>query len=188
MLSGRLFTVPYFLVRSSGSSANRYGRPSWFFMYRGGRRRGFIAVGVGRRKMAARTAKCSMSTILQKNTQSRCRAIRCGQSKHQAFLKEGWGGKRNETRKPFQIPSQLTPKDDLKHPCVHRASKHWSDGCSNMANTLRHFALSTGSIGKCWMSSLLHVQYWPSIIQPATSGSRHRTFLIVFLQSQQRNA
>ena len=59
--------------------------------------------------MATRNAKCSMSTILQKNTQSRCRAIRCGQSKHQAFLKEGWRGKRNETRKPFQIPSQLTP-------------------------------------------------------------------------------
>ena len=79
--------------------------------------------------MAARNTKCSISTILRKNTvgdceQSRCRAIKCGQSKHQAFLKEGWGEKRNETRKPFQIPSQLTPKDDLKHPCLHRASKH----------------------------------------------------------------
>ena len=52
---------------------------------------------------------------------------------------------RNETRKPFQIPSQLTPKDDLKHPCLHRASKHCSDGCSNMANTLRRCALSTGN-------------------------------------------
>ena len=174
MLSGRLFTVPYFLVRSSGSSANRYGRPSGFFMYRGGRRRGFIAVGGGRPKMATRNAKCSMSTILQKNTQSRCRAIRCGQSKHQAFLKEGWGEKKKQNEEAFSN--------------AHRESKHWCDGCSNMANTLRHCALSTGSIGKCWMSSLLHVQYWPSIIQPATSGSRHRTFLIVFLQSQQRNA
>ena len=33
----RLFTVwvPYFLVRSSGSSPYRYGRPSWFHVYRG---------------------------------------------------------------------------------------------------------------------------------------------------------
>ena len=148
MLSGKLssglFTVPYFIVRSSGSSANRYERPSCFLVYRGG----FIAVGLGgggggRRKMAARNTKCSISTILRKNTvgdceQSRCRAIWCGQSKHQAFLKEGWGEKRNETRKPFQNPQ--------------RESKHWSDGCSNMANTLRHCALSTGSIGKWWMS------------------------------------
>lgn len=168
-MSGRLFTVPYFFVRSSGSSSNRYGRPSWFLMYRGGRRLGFIAVGEGRRKMAARNAKRSIKTILRKNTvghceQSRCRAIRCGRSKHQAFLRGGWWDKRNETGKPFQIPSQLTPEEDLKHPCVHRASKHWSDGCSNMANTLRHCALSKGNIGKCWVSSLLHVQYWPSII------------------------
>ena len=129
MLSGKLsaglFTVPYFIVRSSGSSANRYERPSCFLVYRGG----FIAVGWGggggRRKMAARNAKRSISTILRKNTvgdceQSRCRAVRCGQSKHQAFLRGGWGEKRNETGKPFQIPSQLTPKKDLKQPCVHR--------------------------------------------------------------------
>ena len=33
-----LFTVPYFFVRSSGSSAYRYGRSSWFHMYEGGGR------------------------------------------------------------------------------------------------------------------------------------------------------
>ena len=31
----RLFTVPYFFVSSSGSSAYRYGRPSWFYVCRG---------------------------------------------------------------------------------------------------------------------------------------------------------
>ena len=33
----RLFTVPYFFVSSLGSSAYRYGRPSWFCVPRGGR-------------------------------------------------------------------------------------------------------------------------------------------------------
>ena len=31
----RLFTVPYFFVRSSAWSAYRYGRPSWFYVCRG---------------------------------------------------------------------------------------------------------------------------------------------------------
>ena len=79
--------------------------------------------------MAVRCAKRSISTSLRIYTlgdceQSRCQAIGRGQSKHQAFLRGGWSEKRNETGKPFQIPSQLTPKEDLKHPCVHRASKH----------------------------------------------------------------
>ena len=38
----RLFTVPYFLVRSPGSSAYRSERSSWFYMYR----RGVAGVGV----------------------------------------------------------------------------------------------------------------------------------------------
>ena len=36
----RLFTVPYFSVRLSKSSAYQYGRPSWFRMYQGDRGRG----------------------------------------------------------------------------------------------------------------------------------------------------
>ena len=31
----RLFTVPCFFLRSSGSSAYQYGRPSWFYVCRG---------------------------------------------------------------------------------------------------------------------------------------------------------
>ena len=41
----RLFTFPYFVVRSSGSSALGYGRPSWFHMYQGAGRRGPGASG-----------------------------------------------------------------------------------------------------------------------------------------------
>ena len=40
LLFPRVFTVPYFFVRSSGSNAYRYGRPSWFNMSRGGWCRG----------------------------------------------------------------------------------------------------------------------------------------------------
>ena len=43
--SSRLFTIHYFLVRSSGSSAHRDGRPSWFHMYRGDGRRGLKGLG-----------------------------------------------------------------------------------------------------------------------------------------------
>ena len=43
-----MLTVPYFFVRSSGSSAYRYGQPSWFHMYQaeegGGGPPGFIVM------------------------------------------------------------------------------------------------------------------------------------------------
>ena len=85
----RLFTVPYFFVSSLGSSAFRYGRPSWFYVCRGGGRWGPRSRAGGDKnsppilassqtvprpaksilhssKMAARNTKSSITMILRK--------------------------------------------------------------------------------------------------------------------------
>ena len=60
----RLFTVPYFFVSSSGSSAYWYGRPSWFYFCRG------AGVGVhGRGREALKIAP--LSSLLPKPSPAR---------------------------------------------------------------------------------------------------------------------